>query len=203
MKIASNARLAGCLMLLATLTTAAPAHAGLITGTISGQVTFVDSSVSTVAVGELVVGSYSYDTSIVIPDGFGEHFNPFTSFNVSIGTQPSVFSLADLSQDYGRWVRFSTDVIDRLYVIPSYGMISKLIGRSLFSWGVATGFPNPQSQTLTIYDASSSFATDLLTLSFTATPTGTAAVPEPTGFAMLAIGAAALASVAARGRSRR
>ncbi len=194
MKIASYARLAGCLVLLAASATAAPARAGLVVGTISGQVTAVGDSVRAVAVGDLVVGSYSYDDSIVIGD-----INPFVSFSLSIGTQPLTFGLADLAPTepwfpHGRSSYYSTVADDSLTFFLSSERASELVDGPVDSQGLDAGIPQK-------YTVISRANTNYVVLSFTATPTTTAAVPEPAGVAMLAVGAVVV-GVAARRRGR-
>ncbi len=197
MKLASHARLTGCLMILATLTVAAPAHAGLVFGTISGQVIFVGDSVSGIAAGDPVVVSYSYDDSVVIGD-----VNPFVSFSLSIGTQPLTFGLADLGPTepwfpHGRSNYYSTSAEDSIYFDLSSERAEELAGNPVSSQGMNMGIP----QEFSLIGRNGGFTTYFLIMNFTATPTA-AAVPEPATISMLAIGAAAVGfATRRRGRS--
>lgn len=200
MKLVSNARLAGYLTLLATLTTAAPAHAGIIVGTITGQVTAVGDSVKTINVGGPIVGSYSYDDSVVSATLFGDLINPFVTFSLSIGSEPFTLGLADLvlpfSGPFGRRIAGSTDDVDMLYFLVNYAKASELVGGPVNSMGIS--WSTPQSFSVNNNGVYPEYS---LAFSFTATPTGSAAVPEPAGIAMLAVGALVV-GFAARQRGR-
>ena len=91
-----------------------PACAQIINGTITGSVTDNSMGVSGVAVGDLVTGTYSYDSSVVLTDVFSRKANELTAFTLDIGSLPTL-TLADLQPNLlarERLLAFSTPTVD-------------------------------------------------------------------------------------------
>src|SRR5205809_55870 len=90
MKFVRNVLMIG---ILALASRQAPAQ--IISGTITGNVTQVEAGVTGIAFGDLVSGTYSYDSTVLL-DPFNRPANALTAFSLTIGSNPHVFTLADL-----------------------------------------------------------------------------------------------------------
>ncbi len=176
--------LQGVSALSLALLAAVPARAGLVHGTISGQVTAAGSGIPGVTVGSPVAGSYTYDSGTTVNSAVGT-LNPLTAFSLTIGSNPKVFSLADLENvalvTPGRSLDSSTATADSLYFLFDEVVISDFAGAFVPAQQI---FPQPPQQFFVDSDTEHSF-----TFTFTATP---AAVPEPASLGLLALGAAGL-----------
>jgi hypothetical protein len=163
------------------LLAAVPARAGFVTGTISGQVTAAGSGIAGVSTCDLVTGSYAYNAGLTLDSAVGP-VNPLTAFSLSIGTNPKVFSLADLENAGlvvpGRSVDSSTPAADSLYFLFDEAVISDFAGAFVPAQQI---FPQPPQTFFVDSDTEHSF-----TFAFAATPA--AAVPEPASFGLLALG---------------
>jgi hypothetical protein len=175
----------------ATLASAPSARGALINGTISGQVTSAGADVPGIVVGSLVTGSYTYDTSMTFSGILGPT-NPFTEFSLAIGTNPYVFSLADLESGGvitpGQVPGNSAPPIDELFFVFNFTVLSNYVGGTVNEQTISN-FP-PQSLSVIANDPAQSF-----TFAFAGT---SMAVPEPSTFTLLGLGCVTLAGCGRR-----
>ena len=183
------------LAVFAVLVGAPSARGAFITGAITGQVTSAGASVPGIAVGSLLTGSYTYDSSTTFT-GISGATNPLTAFSLTIGTNPHVFSLADLLTTglgaAGVVPGFSTPTVNDLLFFFDSTAISSYVGAAVTQQVI---FSPPQSFTVTS-DPAHSFA-----FNFTAAA-GTAVVPEPSTFTLLGLGCVAMGGFGWRARKR-
>jgi hypothetical protein len=178
---------------------AAPARAGTFNGVITGQVTQAGANVPGVAVGDLVTGSYSYNSAVTASNG-PITVNPFTAFSLTIGTNPHVFDLADITPQFGgppgKDLNHSIPGTDALLFYFNFPVLDAFVGASTVSGEAGPGLPPNQSLNIQdLSDPSYSF-----TFSFVAT-SQPAVVPEPTGLTLAAVCVAGLLSRAWRRRT--
>jgi hypothetical protein len=141
-------------------------------------------------VGSPVTGSYAFDSGVTSSSIVGT-INPLTAFSLSFGTNPTVFTLADLdpvSIPPGRVIAFSTPGTDALAFFIRFPTISTFLGQTIVAQTL--NLAPPQS-----YTAQITGQQDVFTFTFTATP---AATPEPGALAWL--GGATLCGCLARRR---
>jgi hypothetical protein len=177
-------------------------RAGLISGTITGEVTSAGSNVPGITIGSLVTGSYTFDDAATVNEG-NDTINPFTAFSLSIGTNPHVFSLPDLLMEFfevpGRSVPGSIPGTDSLFFLFDPGVLESYVDGPLNPFdfeGIESSLPLPQEFDVNGADPSHSFVFD-----FTATPVPTAA-PEPASLTLVGVGTVAVVGYGWRKRWR-
>jgi len=155
----------------------APALSATISGTISGIVTQSGGgNPPSLTVGSPVLGSYSYDDAVVVTDSFGDSVNPLATFNLQIGTNPRVFTLADLDPTLstpGRRIGLSTSTRDILGFFFYFPVLYSFVGATSTESAQTIFFPltGPQSFAFDAPDPTGDFAFD-----FTSTPIPTPAL---------------------------
>jgi hypothetical protein len=169
---------------------AAPsASAALISGTLVGEITSSGGGVPGVEVGDAVVGSYTFDDSIVQSGNF-QQINPLTAFSLVIGNNPRVFTLADLmtgNSMSGRRIDGSTPGADQIVFFFDSDILTDFIGGNLIQQSVS--FLLPAVFEVQAVDPALSFE-------FTLSGVRTAAVPEPSALALLGLGGLGLVGLA-------
>jgi hypothetical protein len=172
-------------------------NSGSSGGTISGTVVVDTLSIPGIGLSgpnSVVTGSYAYDASSLEPDGFGT-VNPFTSFSLSIGTNPRVFTLADLITSGGnpappgRIVMplfnrpGSTPTLDQLGFFFQQQDLSSFLGVPLSDEeDLAFGM-----QSYSVNIVVNAIPVPVFQIDFAAIPTPAAAVPEPGGMTLVGI----------------